>query len=342
MAELVVARDAAAVADMVELRLDGVKDVDVERALLGRRRPVIVTCRPGWEGGRFTGSEDERNALLTRALASGADYVDVEWRALQHVRGTTLFDDLVQSNPARVVLSSHDFDGVPADLCARARAMRGTGAAVIKVAVTAARLSDSLPLLEVARGGNAVVIGMGDAGLPSRLLATRFGSLWTYGGKGVAPGQIPATRMLEQFRFRSVGERTSLYGVVGDSVLHSLSPVMHNAAFATAGLDAVCVPLCAADFNDFLTFADALGFCGASVTNPFTLDALQTSRAADDAARRVGAANTLRRVEGGWEATNTDDGLLMLVAQAERQFEWWTGRRPAPGVMQAAAKETDR
>jgi shikimate dehydrogenase len=33
----------------------------------------------------------------------------------------------------------------------------------------------------------------------------------------------------------------------------------------------------------------------------------------------------------------TLDGLPMLVAQAERQFEWWTGRRPAPGVMRAAA-----
>ena len=31
------------------------------------------------------------------------------------------------------------------------------------------------------------------------------------------------------------------------------------------------------------------------------------------------------------------DGLPMLIAQAERQFEWWTGQRPVPGVMQAAA-----
>ena len=60
MAELLAARDAARLADMVELRLDGVHDLDVARALHGRRGRVIVTCRPTWEGGRFDGSEDER------------------------------------------------------------------------------------------------------------------------------------------------------------------------------------------------------------------------------------------------------------------------------------------
>jgi len=260
MAALVSARDAAAGlgadlgADIVELRLDGVKDLDVERALHGRRGPVIVTCRPTWEGGRFAGSEEERRKVLARALTLGAEYVDVEWQAQ--------FDDVVRANPTRVVVSSHDFTGVPADLCTRVRAMRATGASVIKVAVTAARLSDTLPLLEIGKGGDAVVIGMGDAGVPSRLLAARFGSRWTYGGNGIAPGQVPAARMLEEFRFRSITEQTALYGVAGEGVLTSPIPAMRNAAFAAAGLDAVCVPLPAADAADIQTFAEALGIIG--------------------------------------------------------------------------------
>jgi 3-dehydroquinate dehydratase/shikimate dehydrogenase len=303
MAELLAARHAATVGDMVELRLDGVEDLDVEQALHGRGRPAIVTIRPTWEGGAFDGSEETRRALLRRALDSGAEYVDVEWRAG--------FGDLIAAAPERVVVSSHDFGAVPTDLEDRARAMRQTGAAVIKVAIAASRLTHTLPLLDVARGGNAVVIGMGEAGVPSRLLATRFGSKWTYGGDGVAPGQVPARRMVEQFRFREVGGATALYGVVGGSAQHSLSPVMHNAAFRAAGIDAVYVPLKAADFDDFLEFADALGFRGASVTIPFKLDALRAGAAADDLTRAAGAANTLRRMEGGWEATNTDvDGFL--------------------------------
>ncbi len=294
LAGLIAARDAATGVDMVELRVDGVADVDVRGALGGRRLPVIVTCRPTWEGGGFDGSEDRRQALLLEALDAGAEYVDVEWRAG--------FTRVIERDPARVVVSSHDFGGVPADLVSRATAMRQTGAATIKVAVTASRLSDALPLLEIARGGDAVVIAMGDAGMPSRLLATRFGSRWTYAGSAVAPGQIPAARMIEEFRFRAAGRDTAIYGVVGNNVMQSMSPAMHNAAFEAAGLDAVYVPLRAADFDDFLTFAAALGMSGASVTIPFKLDALEAAQHADSVTRAVGAANTLRWVRGGRES----------------------------------------
>jgi 3-dehydroquinate dehydratase/shikimate dehydrogenase len=251
LAELTSARDTVDAADLVELRLDGVTGLDVAGSLSGRRLPVIVTCRPSWEGGRFNGSEDERRRILQGALDLGAEYVDVEWKAG--------FDDLIARYHDRVIVSSHDFGGVPANLASRVQAMRDTGAMVIKVAVTASRLTDTLPLIDIAKGGDAVVIGMGDAGVPSRLLASRYGSRWTYAGNGVAPGQMPAHRMVEQFRFRDIGPDTVIYAVAGDEVMQSLVPVMHNAAFAAAGVDAVCVPLRAADAGDLRTFAGAMG-----------------------------------------------------------------------------------
>ncbi len=304
MAELVAARDAAAGADLVELRLDGVQDVDVAMALAGRRVPAIVTCRPTWEGGRWDGPEEQRRTLLRQALDLGADYVDVEWRAG--------FDDLLRAHPDRLVVSSHDFIGVPQDLAEQARAMRRTGAAVIKIAVTPSRLSETLPLIDIAREGRAVVVGMGEQGIPSRLLATRFGSRWSYGGNAAAPGQIAVRRMVEEFRFRAIGAATSIYGVVGTNAMHSLSPVMHNAAFSAAGMDAVYVPFQAPDFEDFLVFASALSVAGASVTIPFKVDALKAAARVDALAGAVGAANTLRRDGVAWEATNTDvDGFLL-------------------------------
>ena len=303
MRELLAARDAATAADMVELRLDGVRDVDVAGALRGRRMPAVVTCRAAWEGGRFDGSEDERRAMLRQALEAGAEFVDVEWRAG--------FDDVIAVDPRRAVVSFHDFTGIPTGLDDRVAAMRRTGAGTIKLAYAAHRLSDTLPLRAIGDEGGAVVVGMGEPGVPSRLLAARYGSRWTFAGQAVAPGQMPAARMRHTFRFGTIGPRTRLFGVVSRTAMHSLSPVMHNAAFAAAGLDAVYVPLTTDDFGDFLAYAGAMGFEVASVTIPFKLDALEAAAVKEPIAAAVGAANTLRRQGAGWAATNTDvDGFL--------------------------------
>ena len=310
MAELLAARDSATHGDMVELRLDGVADLDVAGALQSRRVPAVVTCRPTWEGGRFDGSEEQRAAVLTRALELGAEFVDVEWRAISGSNGGD-FGSIVRRDPARAVVSSHDFDGVPSDLDARVRAMRGVGAGAIKVAVAVSRLTETLALKRIGDEGDAIVIGMGEAGIPSRLLATQYRSRWTYAGGAVAPGQLPAETMADDYHFFRVEPETRIFGVVSTNAMHSLSPVMHNAAFEAAGLDAVYVPLRAADFEDFVSFASAMGIQGASITIPFKLDALRAAARADALTQSVGAANTLRRTNDGWEATNTDvNGFL--------------------------------
>jgi 3-dehydroquinate dehydratase/shikimate dehydrogenase len=307
-------RDAAAQAgaDVVELRLDLVDRPDVAGALQGRPRPVIVTCRAAWEGGHFKGSEEERQRILREALDLGAEFVDIEHK-------TAGVDQWLRpaDRAQRVICSLHDFEAMPRDIVERAREMRRTGAAIVKIAGYAHRLTDLLPLLEIGRaqgdGERGVLIGMGVAGTASRLLAAHFGSCWTYAGSAVAPGQVAASRLLNEFHFRRITASTPVYAVVGKPIEHSISPAMHNAAFAAAGLDAVYIPCEAADFNDFLAFADALPIAGASVTAPYKLAAFDGARAdaADDIVQRLRAANTLRRdtrdrSNCGWTCTNTD------------------------------------
>ena len=111
---------------------------------------------------------------------------------------------------------------------------------------------------------------MGEHGLVTRVLPSRFGSSWTYAGALAGVGQLtPATlhRRVPLSR-RSVRD-TALYGIVGRPVAHSVSPAMHNAAFRAAGIDAVYLPLPAVDVDDFVTFARAFGVKGASVTIPY-------------------------------------------------------------------------
>jgi 3-dehydroquinate dehydratase / shikimate dehydrogenase len=308
MAELRRKRDAVRDADLVELRLDGVSDVDVAGALADRRLPVVVTCRAAWEGGRFDGAEETRLALLARAIDLGAEFVDVEWRAERGAIGT---------NPrTRLILSNHDFGGCPDDLAARALAMRGDDpAAIVKVAVTVSSLGDVMRLQRDTDVGDRLVIGMGTPGEVTRICPWLFGAEWTFAGDA-APGQISAAVLNGQYRVRDASTSTRLYAITGAPLAHSASPAMHNAAFGALGIDAVYVPLATTDAREFLACAEALGVNGASVTAPLKTAWASCGVRLDEIARLAGAANTLSRSRDGWEATNFDlEGFLAPLAE---------------------------
>jgi 3-dehydroquinate dehydratase/shikimate dehydrogenase len=301
MRALRLGRDAATDADLVELRLDGVGDLDVAGALRDRVRGVIVTCRPVWEGGAFDGDEATRQRILNEAVALGAEFVDVERRAQWRPerRGTA----------TRLVLSDHDFNAVPTDVAARVAAMRQEGADVVKLAATPQSAAECLTLRDAAGGypGTAVV-GMGGFGRITRALPSHFGSCWTYAGTA-APGQYSASDLVRQFRVRQVTGATEVYAVTGRPLEHSASPAMHNAAFQALGRDAVYVPLQATSVEDAAVVASALGIRGMSVTAPFkrgwavTLD--------DEASRALGVVNTLKAHDGHWLGRNVDgEGFL--------------------------------
>ncbi|MDQ3486164.1 MAG: type I 3-dehydroquinate dehydratase [Acidobacteriota bacterium] len=317
MEELRRARDAAA-ADVVEVRLDGVDRPDVAAALEGRRCPVIVTCRPSWEGGKFDGSEEERERLLLAAMDGGAEFVDVERRA-------RFAADIIRTRRGRGLIASfHRFEPGPADVAEELRALRSTGAQIIKLAVAVDSLAETLPLFELgARRGHDgdteqghVVIAMGPRGVHTRVLAARLGNRWTYAGDAVAPGQMPASQLLDEFTFRRIRPDADLYGVVGSPIAHSLSPAMHNAGFAQAGLNAAYVAVDARDADDFVTFARAMKMRGASITAPFKVDLLRHADECEPLAREVGAINTLVMQDDKWTGRNTDvHGLIGPLAE---------------------------
>ncbi|HZP48785.1 MAG TPA: shikimate dehydrogenase [Vicinamibacterales bacterium] len=302
-AELRERRDAVPNADLIELRLDTVADPHVAGALAGRRTPVIVTCRAKWEGGAFDGSEDDRKRILDEALALGAEFVDVEWRAG--------FRDLIaRTGGRRVIVSSHDYRGMPADLAAQVQAMRSTGAGMVKVAVTPTSLADTLQLLDLG-ARDLVLIGMGDYGFPTRVLASRFRSAWTYAGSIREVGQVDAATLTSQYRFASISDATAVYGVTGGAVGHSASPAMHNAAFQALGIDAVYLPLPAVSADDFVRFGRAIGLKGASVTIPHKVALADRVDELCATARRIGAINTVRVDGTRWIGGNTDaEGFL--------------------------------
>jgi 3-dehydroquinate dehydratase / shikimate dehydrogenase len=292
-------------ADLVELRLDSMERPDAAAALSGRRKPAIATCRPPREGGMFEGSEEERLAILRDAHAAGAEFIDVEWDADARA--------LIAERGGRgMVISKHDFARTPPDAAAELGRLRAAGGEVAKLAVRTESLADIQTLLSAVKPDrSSVLIGMGACGIATRILAARFGSRWTYAGDGVAPGQLPAKRLLQEYRFRRIQPDAAVYVLLGRPIAHSLSPAMHNAGFAALGLNAVYVPVEAPDVADFHAFAAAMGVRGASVTIPFKRDALRIAHEVTPFARAAGAVNTLVLRDGRWIGSNTDaDGFL--------------------------------
>jgi len=86
---------------------------------------------------------------------------------------------------------------------------------------------------------------------------------------------------------------TKIYGIIGNPVSHSLSPAMHNAAFAALGENRIYLPFPVEDVQAALAGLKALGICGASVTIPHKETVIPYLDRIDPVARAIGAVNTI-------------------------------------------------
>ncbi len=104
---------------------------------------------------------------------------------------------------------------------------------------------------------------MGEIGLAGRILALRAGSALAYAAveQATAPGQLSLDAMLHLYRAGQITRRTRVYGVIGNPIGHSLSPLLHNTAFHARKFDAVFVPFLVRDLSDFLRSIEALRGC---------------------------------------------------------------------------------
>src|SRR5260370_27405971 len=153
---------------------------------------------------------------------------------------------------------------------------------------------------------------MGDLGLPSRILSGQAGSPFTYAAfnkeRGIAPGLPSYEELKKVYRYEHIDAKTAIYGVIGDPVAHSLSPLIHNRAFKNTGINAVYVPFRVprGDLAVFLKSFESLPVQGYSVTIPHKESAANLPGQKDQLVALTHAANTLLMGESGWRSFNTD------------------------------------
>jgi len=190
-------KEAEPWADLIELRADYLKRVELAPFLEDRQKPFIVTHRRNEEGGKYKGEERKRLSLLQDAIDLGTDYIDVELTTER----STLQGLIRNKRGTQVILSFHDFRRTPShkELQRLFDRMVRPGADVIKIVSFARSWEDNLTILSIipfakARKQEIVAFCMGEKGKLSRIFSPFLGASWTYASlnkkRASAPGQL--------------------------------------------------------------------------------------------------------------------------------------------------------
>ena len=349
------ARATSALADarFLEFRLDTLTRpasfLPELKMFLTEHRDVMAigTCRRKENGGKFSGSLTAELEVLLKASQAGCQIVDLEVESAEEAKPAQLerFREAVRASGTALLVSFHDF--------ARTRRLDQAADRIaafepdyVKVVSTAHALADNLAVLRLiedrSRSAQVVGIAMGEEGLVSRVLAVRTGAAFTFAalddGAETAPGQVTARSMRDLYRLEHIDAATRVFGVAGNPIAHSLSPLMHNAAFRREHVNAVMLPLKVRVLADLLTLILELPVSGVAVTMPLKQEILPHLANMDPLTAKIGACNTVRTgADGKLYGFNTDvAGVIRPLGKRLRLKGARVGVLGAGGAARAA------
>ena len=263
---------------------------------------VIATCRRAVNGGKFKGSSAAQLDILTKAAATGFQLVDIELQSAEILKPAELAQ---LKDRVGVILSFHDFKATK-KLEETFAEMKRYPADFYKVVSTATSLYDNVQMMKFLEAHSAqhemVGLCMGEQGIISRVLGVRAGSVFTFAaatrGEETAPGQVTASELRDTYRIEMVDAATQVYGVAGDPVAHSMSPIMMNAAFRRETVNAVFLALHAKTMKDLMACVHDIPIRGLSITMPYKQEIVEELSNSDPLTRQIGACNTVVRASG--------------------------------------------
>ena len=274
---------------------------------------TLPPSRPaaGANGGKFKGSLASQLDVLAKARAAGCQIVDLELQSALKSKPAALAR---LRSRAALILSFHDFRATR-HLDETLEKMLQIPADFYKVVTTATTLSDNVAMMKFLQmqSGKHALIGlcMGEQGIISRVLGVRAGSAFTFGAVSAdlktAPGQVSARDLRSVYRIDQVDTATRVYGVAGDPIEHSLSPVIMNTALRRENVNGVYLPLHANTLKDLIHCVREIPLHGLSITMPYKQAIIPYLDNTDAHTTKIGACNTVvRGQEGKLYGFNTD------------------------------------
>ena len=300
----------------VELRLDFFSHIDLEairRYLQQSTRPIALTLRKAAHGGKFQGTELEREVLIEQLLALEPPFFDLE----VDMRPEFLRRVLSKYSKTKFILSYHNFDGAGHGFIEKYKPF------TYKIATMPQSTNDALRMLLFSKNHPKVsVICMGEHGEFARVLGPIVGNRVNYAcanaDEKTGPGQLTLSDMLDVYNYPMLNENTAIYGLIGDPVDKSPGHRYHNEVFRKRNLNAVYVKMIVKpeELEEFIPLAKAIGIRGLSVTIPLKEKIIPFIDEIDPSCKPIGAINTLLFKEGRIFGTNTDGhGALDAIEQ---------------------------
>ncbi len=303
----------------VEVRLDLFSHIDIgriETLIHNGKCPVMLTVRKVDQGGKFQGSEREREELIERLIDLEPHFFDLE----SDMRPQFLHAVLKKNPKTQFVLSYHNFQQTPRDLEEIYACMSQYPAFSYKIAAMALSTNDALRMLIFSKKHPKVsAICMGEKGGFARILGPVVGNIIDYASAGPgeqsAPGQLTVSEMVDIYHYPFLNAQTAIYGLIGDSVKNSLGHRHHNAVFHKGNHNAVYVKMAVEpeELPEFISLGKEMGIQGLSVTAPLKSRILPFLDEIDRDAMQIGAVNTLLFKKKHILGRNTD-GLGALDA----------------------------
>lgn len=292
----------------LELRLDYLsKAVEFKRLVPHKKGHWVATLRRPQDGGRFAGSEEERQAILRQAIVAGCfEWVDLETDVASSIR---------RFGPVKRIISYHNIQETPENLEKIYETMLGQDADVIKIAVMVNSPKDVAKILKIQREASkpTVAFGLGELGFMTRFTSIKYGAPFLYAAfnaeRTIAPGLPSVNDLKTTYPVRSIDPDTYFLAVAGDPIAHSLSPILHNHMLMRTRTNALFVPIRVGkgQLHEMIKACDALPVRGWSITIPHKEEAAQLAADKDAFTESAGAANTLvRNSDGSLSAYNTD------------------------------------
>jgi 3-dehydroquinate dehydratase/shikimate dehydrogenase len=317
---------AAPLADLIEIRFDCLSPSQIgedfhhlDHLFKNSPKPTIITYRPAEQGGRQELNMGARVGFWWFNRPANDGLFDIEFDLASN---KSVFDSVRQPDWSRVICSYHDFIGMPRDLDGLYNRMVETPARILKIAVQAHDAIDCLPVFRLLERAledkrEMIAIAMGSSGIATRILGPSRGAFLTYAAleseTGTAPGQLTAWELKQVYRIEKIDRQTQIFGLMGLPVLHSVSPLMHNAAFETMHMNAVYLPFEVKNVSEFIrrmihprTRELDWNLGGLSVTAPHKQAVMEHLDWIDPAAEGIGAVNTIAVVDGELHGYNTD------------------------------------